>query len=46
LRQVAGLKVLTEFLKLRLDLLEAILRLLHDGILKKTAAGDSRNGHV
>jgi hypothetical protein len=33
-------------LKLRLDLLEAILRLLHDGILKKTAAGDSRDGHV
>ena len=46
LRQIAGLKVLAEFLKLRLDLLKAILSLLDNGILEKAAAGDSRDGHL
>ena len=47
LGEVARLKILTEFLELRLNLLEAILRLLGDGALKNVAAaGDSGDGHV
>jgi hypothetical protein len=46
LRQVTGLKILAEFLKLGLDLLKAILGLLNDGILKNIAADDSRDRHL
>ena len=44
--EISGLKILSELLELRLNLLKAILRLLGYGVLKETAAGNSDDGHL